>query len=159
MRCRHFVSLFFVLLFAASTTAIAETPSSLPPGTDFGAGLTLEAATPLAEVVRTPERFADAPVLLHGRISDVCQKKGCWVVLRDGGEQVRVRFHDYGFFLPTDASGSEAWVEGRVKVEVLSKKMARHYASESSDGDPDAITGPQREVGFTATGVRIVGER
>jgi hypothetical protein len=155
MRLTRIVSLTLVLL-AAPFLAFAEAPSALPPGADYGAGLTLADATPLAEVVRSPERFAEQPVLLHGRISDVCQKKGCWVVLRDGGEQVRVRFHDYGFFLPTDASGSEAFIEGRVKVEVLSEKMARHYEAESTDGDPGAVTGPRREVGFTATGVRIV---
>jgi hypothetical protein len=77
-------------------------------------------------------------------------------VLRDGGEHVRVRFHDYSFFLPTDAAGAEAFVEGVVKVEELSEKAARHYASESVDGDPDSISGPQREIGFTATGVRLV---
>jgi hypothetical protein len=155
MRITRIVPLALVLL-AAPFTAFAEAPSAVPPGADYGAGLTLAEATPLADVVRSPERFAERPVLLHGRISDVCQKKGCWVVLRDGGEQLRVRFHDYGFFLPTDASGSEAFVEGRVKVELLSEKMARHYEAESADGDPSAIAGPRREVGFTATGVRIV---
>jgi len=43
-----------------------------------------------------------------------------------------------------------------VQVEELSQEAARHYAEESVDGDPDSIEGPQREVGFTATGVRIV---
>jgi hypothetical protein len=145
-----------VLALLASFTAAAGAPSQIPPGSDFGAGLTLSERTPLADVVRAPEKFEARPVLVRGRISDVCQRKGCWVVLRDGGEQVRVRFHDYGFFLPTDIAGSEAFVEGLVKVEELSQKDARHYASESVAGDPDSIVGPQREVGFTATGVRIV---
>ncbi|MBW2290202.1 MAG: DUF4920 domain-containing protein [Deltaproteobacteria bacterium] len=148
-------SLILFVLVAAFESA-AGAPSPIPPGSDFGAGLTLSEPTPLAEVVRAPEKFEARPVLLHGRISDVCQRKGCWVVLRDGGEQVRVRFHDYSFFLPTDAAGSEAFVEGLVKVEELSQKAARHYAKESVDGDPDSITGPQREVGFTATGVRLL---
>ena len=47
----------------------------------------------------------------------------------------------------------------RVKVEVLSEKMARHYEAETVGGDPSAIEGPQREVGFTATGVRIAAKR
>ena len=145
-----------IFLLVASFTAAAGTPSEIPPGSDFGAGLTLSELTSLAEVVRAPEKFEARPVLLRGRISDVCQRKGCWVVLRDGGEQVRVRFHDYAFFLPTDVAGSEAFVEGLVNVEELSQKAARHYATESVDGDPDSITGPQREVGLTATGVRLV---
>lgn len=150
-----FVSLF-TLVVVASLALVAVAASAIPPGSDFGAGLTLSEATPLAEVVRAPEDFEQRRILLHGKISDVCQRKGCWVVLRDGGEHVRVRFHDYSFFLPTDAAGAEAFVEGLVKVEELSEKAARHYASESVDGDPDSISGPQREIGFTATGVRLV---
>jgi hypothetical protein len=149
--------IFILLALVGSFTAAAGAPSAIPAGSDFGAGLTLSEPTPLADVVREPEKFEARPVLVRGRISDVCQRKGCWVVLRDGGEQVRVRFHDYGFFLPTDIAGSEAFVEGLVKVEELSQKDARHYASESVDGNPDSITGPQREVGFTATGVRVIG--
>lgn len=155
MHSARTVSLILFVLVAAFEAA-AEAPPAIPPGSDFGAGLTLSETTPLAEVVRAPEKFAAQPVLLRGRISDVCQRKGCWVVLRDGGEGLRVRFHDYAFFLPTDSAGSEAFVEGLVKVEELSQEAARHYAAESVDGDPDSITGPQHEVGFTATGVRLV---
>jgi hypothetical protein len=135
----------------------ADSPPMLRGGEDFGAGLTLQRSTPLAEVVSAPERFEQLPVLLHGRLSDVCQRKGCWTILRDGDVQVRVRFRDYGFFLPKDATGAEAFVEGVVKVETLSEKEVRHYESEARDGDPEAVTGPRREVGFVASGVRLVG--
>jgi hypothetical protein len=136
--------------------AMAEQSRGIPAGTDFGAGLTLEQSTALADVVQDPERFAEQPVLLHGRIADVCQRKGCWVILRDEGEHVRVRFKDYGFFLPTDSTGEEAFVEGVVTVKTLSEEDARHYESESRGGNPDGVEGPQREVGVTASGVRLV---
>lgn len=132
--------------------------ASIPAGRDFGAGLTLSHVADLEEVVRDPSRYAEGPVLLRGRISDVCQKKGCWTVLSQGQANLRVRFKDYGFFLPSDSSGKQAYVEGVVKVETLSEKTARHYAKESQGGNADAIHGPQREVGFTASGVRLVGD-
>jgi hypothetical protein len=135
----------------------ANDSTVVPAGKDFGAGLSLRDTTSLASVMQSPDAYASEPVLLHGRISEVCQRKGCWTILQDGDEQVRVRFKDYGFFIPTDASGSEAFVEGVVKVATLSEKQARHYAEETRGGDPDAVHGPQREVGFTATGVRLVG--
>lgn len=127
-----------------------------PEGELFGAELTLTRTTPLAELVGSPERFAQEPVLLRGRLADVCQRKGCWTVLRDGDARVRVRFRDYGFFLPRDAVGAEALVEGTVDVRTLSEADARHYASESLHDDPAAVRGPQREIGFTASGVRLV---
>lgn len=122
---------------------------------DFGAGVTLRETTPLAEVLATPERYAAEPVLVEGRITDVCQKKGCWTVLTDGKNSVRVRFQDYGFFLPKDAFGATALVQGVAVVRTLSEKEARHYEAESRGGDPGAIQGEQREVGLVASGVRL----
>ena len=69
---------------------------------------------------------------------------------------VRVRFHDYGFFLPQDVLGADALVEGRATLRTLSEREARHLAAESRGGNPDAIEGPQRELGFVATGVRVL---
>jgi hypothetical protein len=122
---------------------------------DFGAGVTLTETTALADILAAPKRYAAGPVVVEGRIADVCQKKGCWTVLTDGKNTVRVRFKDYGFFLPKDALGATALVQGVVVVRTLSEKEARHYAAESRDGDPGAIHGEQREVGFVASGVRL----
>ena len=143
-----------LLLFAFA--AGAESDQGLPAGDDYGAGLTLEEITPLREVVRQPEVHSDRTLLVRGRIRDVCQKKGCWMVLTDGESQMRVRFAEYGFFVPKDSRGKVAYVEGRVKAEEISEKEARHYEAESTDGDPARIRGPQRVVSFTATGVRLV---
>lgn len=153
-------SLFLVLVFVVTASSVFAEPSdpspALPSGRDFGAGLTLKQATRLADVVQSPERFSAAPVLVRGRLSDVCQRRGCWTVVRQGDVQVRVRFKDYGFFLPTDSTGSEAYIEGVVKVVTLSEKDARHYESESRNGAPESVTGPVREVEFTASGVRLL---
>jgi hypothetical protein len=148
---------FVSVVLLASAPADAEPSPAIPAGEDYGAGLTLSRPTSLAEVVLDPERFEQQPILLRGRISDVCQRKGCWTILRDGSAHVRVRFKDYAFFLPRDATGAEAFIEGFVKVETLSEKEARHYESESRDGDPESVDGPRREVGFTASGVRLLG--
>jgi len=142
------ILLLSVVLLAAS--------NAIPPGQDFGAGLSLKQPTALAEVVKSPEKFASEPVLLRGRVSDVCQRKGCWTILRDGQAHVRVRFKDYGFFLPKDSAGQEAFVEGIVNVVTLSEKEARHYEEESRSGDPESVRGPRREIGFTASGVRLL---
>ena len=108
---------------------------ALPRGEDFGAGLTLEQTTPLADIMRDPARFAGETLLVHGQVTEVCQKKGCWTVIQQDDEHVRVRFKDYGFFLPKDCVGSKAYAQGSVSV----------------------VTPSEGEVSFTATGVRLVG--
>ncbi len=148
------------LLLALTFLALgASGPATIEPGTDYGAGLTLTRISSLPDVIAAAERHTSDSVLVRGRISEVCQRKGCWTILEDADATVRVRFKDYGFFLPKDSSGRQAYVEGVVTIQTLSEKQARHYQSEAKDGDPAAIHGPQREIGFVATGVRLVDPR
>jgi hypothetical protein len=146
------------IALSAVVALSASASGPLPAGRDFGAKLTLEQTTPLRQVLAAPERFGEQPVLVKGRLTDVCTRKGCWTVLTDGDATVRVRFHDYGFFLPQDVLGADALVEGRATLRTLSEREARHLAAESRGGNPDAIEGPQRELGFVATGVRVLEE-
>jgi hypothetical protein len=130
------IRLSLLLLLAALPLLVgcSAQPEALPQGDDFGAGLTLVRPTPLAEIMRDPARFAGETLLIHGQVTEVCQKKGCWAVIRDGDEHVRVRFKDYGFFLPKDCVGAKAYAQGSVSIE----------------------TDSAREVIFTAAGVRLV---
>jgi len=153
---RSRIGAWAAILLLSAFSAGAEAEMALPSGEDYGAGLTLEETTPLREVVSRPELHLDRTLLVKGRIRDVCQKKGCWMILTDGDSRMRVRFADYGFFVPKDCIGKDAYVEGRAAREEIGEKEARHYEAESSDGDPSKIHGPQRVVTFTATGVRLV---
>lgn len=130
--------------------------AGVPLGEDFGAGLTLDRVLDLRDVVSDPDVYAAGPVLVRARVYDVCQRRGCWMVLRDGKAEARVRFKDYGFFVPRDCTGQLAYVEGTVATEVLPEREARHYAEESIRDDPAKVDGPQRIVAFEATGVRLV---
>jgi hypothetical protein len=157
-RWREILSAVLLSLATAAGAMGSEGGLDIPAGEDFGAGITLSETSDLGEVLSDPAKYADTPVLLRGRISDVCQKKGCWLVLADGDHRVRIRFADYGFFVPKDCHGKQAYAEGQVETETLSEREARHYAAESIGGDSSAIRGPQEVVSFTATGIRIVSE-
>ena len=133
-----------------------EPTGALPPGEDFGAPLTLSEVADFREVVTHPESYRDQPVLIRAKVYEVCQRKGCWMTLGEGDSRVRVRFKDYGFFVPKGCSGKVAYAQGRVKAEVIPEKTARHYAEESQSEDPSSIRGPRREVSFVAAGVRLI---
>lgn len=131
-------------------------PLGAPAGS-FGAAVTLTEATPLERVVAEPAAFAGRPVRVDASIGDVCRKKGCWMVITDGEREVRVRFKDYGFFAPRDASGRRVIVQGEVKAEELSEQAARHYAEESGDPARAAeLHGPQQVVTLIATGIEVL---
>jgi hypothetical protein len=96
------------------------------------------------------------PVLISGTISDVCQNKGCWLVVTDGDQKMRVTFKDYAFFVPKDAGGRKVLLEGIVKQKTISEGTARHYASEGKEEKKvGEIHGPQNEVTMEASAVTI----
>jgi len=47
-----------------------------------------------------------------GVLTEVCQTRGCNFYLDTGERQIRVRFLDYGFFVPTDSAGKNTVVRG-----------------------------------------------
>jgi hypothetical protein len=155
----RWLPLALALCVALSPAAGADEAPSPPEPVDYGAGITLTDLTRLTEVAADPEHYRGRTVLVRGRVRDVCQRKGCWMVVDDGSAQARVRFADYGFFVPKDCRGQEAWVEGEVSVKTLSAREARHYAGESAHKDAPRVEGPVREIGLTATGVRLVEVR
>jgi hypothetical protein len=123
----------------------------------FGKPLSIKKAVSLQEALAQPGKYQNQKVLLEGKISDVCQMKGCWVMLSDGERAIRIKFENYSFFVPKDSRGKKLRAEGLLIQETLSEEMARHYATEqSTKSDPSEIKGPQRVVIFEAAGVAIL---
>lgn len=92
------------------------------------------------------------------KIKEVCKKKGCWMNmdLSDNNNSF-VRFKDYGFFVPLNADGSEAIVNGKAYIDVVSVEELRHYAKDGkkSQEEINKITKPKVTYAFQATGVLI----
>ncbi|NQZ77610.1 MAG: DUF4920 domain-containing protein [Ekhidna sp.] len=90
---------------------------------------------------------------VRGVIEEVCQMKGCWMVLQnDQGANIRVTFKDYGFFVPKDISGREVIVEGVANKEILAEDVAKHYAE---DGGKEYDESMRDAVTFVAKGVLV----
>jgi len=93
----------------------------------FGAPLTLEQPTALAEVLAEPEAHTDTPVLLEGRVADVCQKKGCWMDIVHPEGLIQVKVEDDVIVFPLSARGKTARVEGT--VEALEQTAEQAFAA------------------------------
>lgn len=98
-------------------------------------------------------------VFVYGKVGEVCQKKGCWFLLVDGDREIRVKFKDYAFFVPMNAEGHTAVVEGWGNVNVLDVEWARHLAKEAGkpQSEIDAITEPVPTYEIEATAVYVSG--
>lgn len=124
----------------------------------FGEKITEEGAKPIDSLKAMMGSDTLLNCKLEGKIDAVCQKKGCWMELKGtNGDIVRVTFKDYGFFMPLDASGRTAIVDGKAKVEVTSVQDLKEYAKDDGQSKEaiEAIKEPLKELVFEAHGVII----
>lgn len=95
---------------------------------------------------------------LTGKIESVCQKKGCWMQLDLGnGQKMRVKFKDYAFFVPKNAAGKTAIIEGVASKEIIDVSTLKHYAEDAGKSKEEIakITQDREEISFEAKGVII----
>lgn len=72
------------------------------------------------------------PQAFSGRITQVCQKKGCWMMLAgDKGQFARVFMHDHSYAIPKDSTG-EAVVYGTLTEKQLSDKETAHLVADGA---------------------------
>ena len=107
------------LLIAAIGLAHAGEP------TRYGKPLPATKAVPVAEAVAGFDKLAGTPQRYSGRITQVCQAEGCWMVLEDNGQTARVMFKDHAFLIPKDSSG-RAQVGGVLSRKELTPEQVAH---------------------------------
>jgi hypothetical protein len=93
------------------------------------------------------------------KVNEVCQAKGCWMTLNLGdGDEVMVKFKDYGFFVPKDIAGKEVIINGKAFVNEVSVDEQRHYAEDAGKSKEEIalITEPKKTYSFEADGVLLV---
>ena len=84
-----------------------------------------------------------AMIKVQGQVTEVCQAKGCWMILVEGDSYARITFEDYGFFVPIETSMQRSVVYGVLSEHTLSGEQAEHYAQ---DAGAKAIHEMKREV-------------
>ncbi|MGV3589530.1 MAG: DUF4920 domain-containing protein [Adhaeribacter sp.] len=113
------------------------------------------AATDLPQVLGTQDSVA---VKVAGQVVDVCQAKGCWLDVKLTDNTVmKVRFKDYGFFVPKNIAGKTVVLNGVAYNKSVSVADQQHYAQDAgkTEAEIKAITQPQKSITFTATGVIV----
>jgi hypothetical protein len=122
----------------------------------FGDKITADSAQPIAGMKNLMGNQTEMKMKIEAPVDAVCQKKGCWMDLKTtDGEPIRVTFKDYAFFVPKDAAGKEAIVEGVAKIEETSVADLQEYAKDAGKSKEEiaAIKEPKKELVFEASGV------
>jgi hypothetical protein len=136
------------MIALASAALLALSVPSAAFAATYGAPMPEGDAMPVTELLPHAEHHSGHTMKFSGRITQVCQTKGCWVVLDANGTPIRVKT-GHQFFLPKDATGN-AVVFGELKPVELSAEQAEHFSKDGSAGIE-----PGREWQILATSIVI----
>lgn len=152
---RLFPGLLFSLLLVSTFTAFADDK--------LGAPLTIKEQTPLADLLGKPARFIGRTVQVKGKVTEVCQMMGCWMMLTDTatGAAVRIKVKDSDIVFPKESVGKTAIAEGTFTETKLTRdqavERAKHEAEENGRKfDPSTIKGPVTSYQVQGTGAIIL---
>jgi hypothetical protein len=164
MRNLYFTLSILALIFTVSCNDSAKTSEELS-GNDadssiayYGEKITEDGAINSEEFINAFNGKDSIQTKLSAVINEVCQKKGCWMTVDLGNNrEMTVRFKDYGFFVPKNASGMKAVMQGWAYVDTISVEDLKHYTEDKNapKEEIEAITEPKIEWTFMASGVII----
>ena len=117
---------------------------------NYGAEMPDGEAIDIAEASQDIDTYAGKPAKFKGRITQVCQKEGCWLMIESNAQAARIKTKDHAFVIPKDSKG-EAVVFGELKRVELKPEVAKHLAEDAGQSAPVASS----EIQITATSIFI----
>ncbi|MFY1046432.1 DUF4920 domain-containing protein [Chryseobacterium sp. GP-SGM7] len=166
-----FKSILLIAAVSMSTLAFAQEQKKMGPpegnaivGDTYGS--TVEAKTEskaisvdkLSKKLKKDNKKVEN-VAVKGKVTDVCDKKGCWLTIEtEDNSQFFVKMKDYAFFVPTALKGKTVVLDGTAERKVTSVDEQKHYAEDAKkpQSEIDAITKPKEEIRFVANGIKVV---
>ncbi|TVQ90110.1 MAG: DUF4920 domain-containing protein [Deltaproteobacteria bacterium] len=122
----------------------------------FGEHFTETEPTSLSDLLAQANEHLGSQVTVEGRISEVCQKAGCWLVVSEGDQHMRVRMKDHAFSVDKDGAGRVGLIQGELISREVDASEVAHYAEETREGGvvPEhTAQGPSYEI--IASSVRL----
>ena len=163
-----------ILRTTASLTALtllasalaAQTPAA-PKKLDakrydhFGAGVGVgDAPMSLQAALQNAAKLDGKTIRVRAPITGVCQVKGCWMNLGEpdakGNPPLFVKFKDYAFFVPKDAGGRDAVLEGTLSFKQETVAETKHYLEDAGKHEEaKKVTKGRKVLRFMADGVAL----
>ena len=142
--------------------ALLVSPAMAGKGKTYGEPLTGKDVVAISELLADPEPHVGKTVRVQGVITDVCEKRGCWVTLASDEEfqELRIKAKDGVIVFPVQAKGKKATAEGVfTKIEMSLEqtlKYREHHAEEHGEEfDPESVTEPLVYYQINVTGAVV----
>lgn len=149
----NIISILFIagLLIGCANKEVSETSF-------YGKEINSKNATPIDSVIKNFSQYKGKNVVMEATVDKVCEKKGCWMTLQGADKTFRVRFKDYGFFVPVTLVGKKVWVSGEVLKKEVSIAQTKHYFKDAgaSKEKINAVKNSTFEYWVMADGVKSI---
>jgi len=149
------ISLIIVLVIISSCKGQNESYASFGEKISTDDTASISAASEKYQSMKTGDSL---DYKLVATVNEVCQAKGCWMTLNlENGNEIMVKFKDYGFFVPKDIAGKEVIIQGKAFVNEVPVEELRHYAEDAGKSEEEIaqITSPKKTYSFEAEGVLL----
>ena len=152
--------LLIALLTLPFFTGFSQPPAGpANPGDTYGEKINAKGAISLAALSQKLGKSEAVQSKIKGKVAEVCTTKGCWMIMElPDKTKMQVKFKDYGFFVPSDILGKTVVLKGVANKKIVTVKELRHFAEDAkkSQAEIDAITNPEKQVKFEASGVLVI---
>ncbi|GEN74692.1 DUF4920 domain-containing protein [Chryseobacterium hagamense] len=166
-----FKAILFAAAMSASSLAFAQEAEKFGPpagnalvGDVYGGGVASNTESKAISVDKLSKKLKKENkkvenIAVKGKVTDVCDKKGCWLTIQtEDNSRFFVKMKDYAFFVPTALKGKTVVMDGTAERKVTSVDEQKHYAEDAKKpkAEIDAITAPKEEIRFVANGIKVV---
>jgi hypothetical protein len=115
--------------------ALAVLAISAGEGQSFGKGLTGPEVTKISDILAKPELYEGKTVRVEGLVTEVCLKRGCWMMIASDKEfqALRIKVEDGEIVFPPEAKGKRAIAEGVFTKTELTREQALNQAKHRAE--------------------------
>jgi hypothetical protein len=139
-------------------TAAVELSLQATENHHYGDTITEDDAIDVRNLLALMDGADSVQMKVRGVVNSSCTKKGCWMTMEMAdGEELLVRFRDYGFFVPKNLDGEIAIAQGIAFVDTLDIPYLKHLAEDAGKSAEEIaeINEIEISVNFTADGVIV----
>lgn len=112
----------------------------------------------LKSVMDDYKEDSTTPVLVKGTVKKVCEKEGCWMILEDQGQSVRVFFKNHSFFVTQKIKDKPALAEGILHKKVRTVAEQKHLLQDAGESAKaiEAVKADKVFFELEATGIKAL---
>ena len=148
--------LLAALLFCTAIAGCASDTESAATGQHFGTPVDLNAPMSTVDMIQQLDALDGQTIVVEGRITQVCQNKGCWLALDNGTasplriDVARTEQDAYVFTVPTETHG---WAVVQGVLGRMENEAAHGPARETDSPASNSLPVPDYHI--VASGVYV----